>query len=285
MASPAPGALDDFVDPFAPLSSQSFETPLRANFPSQLQLRVTPLVSQFSTQLEPRLSHEMVAVLNSIGQIMKSEEEFLRSFHRDRVSASAHLDLSSAHSPEIEMDSTLTSALSREWYIAPVLARSRYFSRQALAGDPTLDFVQVCGWVREYTSDGCNWAVETGARSGLLILEFDYEVGRQTLRDLSKDDKSWCKTLQFTDLNSRFVCFRKSGRRTHIVGRDLPGIQIHWDNLVLIPPSVLNSGAQIAYLNPGTRVLDLPDWLLDVRRIRTKTKSTSQDDEGDYAAA
>jgi len=91
--------LMDSVDPFAPLSSQSFETPLRANFPSQLQLRVTPPVSQFSTELEPRISHEMVAVLNSIGQIMKSEEEFLRSFHRDRVSASAHLDLSSAILP------------------------------------------------------------------------------------------------------------------------------------------------------------------------------------------
>jgi hypothetical protein len=132
---------------------------------------------------------------------------------------------------------------------------------------------------------GCNWAVETGAKSGLFILEFDYEAGQQSLEYLCSDEWSWRGTLQFTDMNSRFVCFRNSDRRTHIAERDLPGIQIHWDDLVLIPPSVLDSGAEIAYLNPGARLLDLPDWLLDVRQTKTKTKSTSQDDEGDFAAA
>lgn len=215
---------------------------------------------------------------------MKSAEEFLKNLHRDRVSASAKLGTSSAQSLEIELDSTLTSALSRGWHIAPVLARSMYFSRQALAGYPTQDRAQVCHWVKEYTQHGCNWAVETGARSGLLILEFDYEAGQQSLGYLCGEEWSWRGTLQFTDMNSRFVCFRNSGQRIRMVGRDVPGIRIHWDNLVLIPPSVLDSGAEIAYLNPGARVLDLPDWLLDVRRTRTKTKSTSQD-EGDFAAA
>ena len=105
---------------------------------------------------------------------MVSVEEFLKKFKEGQTSAFVQHELLSADSSEIELHSTLTSALRRGWHIAPDLGRSKHFSPKALAGDPTRSCVQVRSWAKQYLECGCNWAVENGARSGLLILESGY---------------------------------------------------------------------------------------------------------------
>lgn len=197
---------------------------------------------------------------------MKSAEEFLEHLKTAQMSASPQPALSSTDTPEFKIDSTLISALKRGWHIAPVLARSKDFPREAVAGLPTQDFAQVSQWWEQYFETGCNWAAEMGARSDLLIMEFDYEVGRRMLPHLCGNNWSWQATLQFTDPNARFVCFHHSGQRLRAIGSDFPGVRIHRRSCILIPPSTYSTGAEVSYLNPGSKVLDLPDWLLDVRR-------------------
>jgi hypothetical protein len=215
---------------------------------------------------------------------MKSAEEFLESLKTVRVPASQPR-LSSSDAPTIEMPASLSSALSRGWHIAPVLARSKDFPKQALAGAPTRDFDQVSQWWEQYFQGGCNWAVELGARSDLLVMEFDYEVGPRVLPHLCGNNWSWRTTLQFTDANARFVCFHHSGERLRAIGRDFPGVRIHRRSCILIPPSTHSTGARVSYLNPGSKVLDLQDWLLDGRQTNHATAHPSQNEDEDYFAA
>jgi hypothetical protein len=215
---------------------------------------------------------------------MKSAEEFLEKLKNAQVPASSQPRSSSSSVPE--MPSGLTSALDRGWYIAPVLAQSRNFPSGALAGKPTNDSVQVRQWWEQYFKTACNWAVEAGARSDLLILEYDYEVGRQMIQRLVAGRMwSWRSTLQFTDPHSRFVCFRHFAQRLRAIGRDFPGVRIHSRSCIFIPPSTYSTGAEVSYLNLGSKVLDVPDWLLDAGQTRNETANRSRDDDEDYFAA
>ncbi len=199
---------------------------------------------------------------------MISAEEFLKKFKESQASASFQHELSITDSPELELDSTLTSALQRGWHIAHVLARSKYFSQRALAGAPTQNLAQVRLWAKQYRECGCNWVAETGAKSGLLTLEYTYDIGQNAIRDLCKDDWSWRETAQFTDRNARSVCFRYSGEQIRTLGNQFPGIRIHLGDCILVPPSVTTT-SQVSYLNASARVMNLPNWLCAVRRVPT----------------
>ena len=214
---------------------------------------------------------------------MKSIEEFLTNLNKVQTSASMYLALTATDSSQIELDSALTSAVMRGWHIAPVLARSKYFPRKALVGYPTVDLIQICHWDKEYS--GSNWAVETGIRSHLLVLEFDYATGRKMLRHLCKEDWSWQTSLQFTDNHARFICFRYSGQRVRAVGHDFPGIRIHLGNCILIPNSKCLDDSEISYLNPHARVLDLPNWLFYVAQTASNAVNPIADDEASDEAA
>jgi Bifunctional DNA primase/polymerase, N-terminal len=216
---------------------------------------------------------------------MKSAEEFLRKFREGQIVASVQHGPLPSDLSEIDLDSTLTSALQRGWCIAPALARSKYFSRIAVAGNPTQDLAQIRYWAREYAACGCSWVVETGKRSALLVLEFTYDIGRETLQRLCEDDWSWRTTLQFTNSNARFVCFTYSGQQTRKLGSDFPGVRIHRGECLLIPPSVTGKGDQISYLNSCAQVLDFPDWLLAVSRVATNPHDRHLIDAGDRQAA
>jgi hypothetical protein len=216
---------------------------------------------------------------------MKSVEEFFKKFKEAQESALFQHGLSSTDLDGIELDSTLTSAIRRGWHIAPVLARSKYFLPSALAGYPTRDLVQLCHWVRQYSECGCNWVVETGERSGLLVLEFTYDIGREMVRYLCEDDWSWRTTLQFTDHNSRFVCFRYSGQQIRVLGNDFPGVHIHLGNCLLMPPSRTTKDFQISFLNPLVKSLDIPEWLLEAPRSAAQNQNPSDRDDPDDIAA
>jgi len=47
---------------------------------------------------------------------------------------------------------------------------------------------------------------------------------------------------------------------------------------------VTTKACQVSYLNPSARVLDLPDWLLEVRQVGTQVENPRWDD-GSYVAA
>ena len=212
-------------------------------------------------------------------------EEFLKNLKTAQAPAATQPRSASSDAPEIEIPSSLASALKRGWHIAPVLARSKNFPIKALAGHPTNDFVQVGQWWEQYFKTGCNWAVELGARSDLLIMEFDYEVGRRMLPHLCGNDWSWRSTLQFTDADARFVCFRHSGQRLRAIGRDFPGVRVHSRSCLLIPPSTYSTGAQVSYLNPGSKVLYLQDWLLASSPNRNEKANPQRNEDEDYFAA
>jgi hypothetical protein len=82
-----------------------------------------------------------------------------------------------------------------------------------------------------------------------------------------------------------FVCFHYSGERLRAIGRDFPGVRIHRRSCILIPPSTYNTGAQVSYLNPGSKVLDVPDWLLDGRQANHGAANPPTKEGEDWVAA
>jgi hypothetical protein len=216
---------------------------------------------------------------------MKSAEKFLENLKAEHLPALSQPLSSGIDAPGVEIPSSLTSALKRGWPIVPVLAQSKYFSSKALAGHPTRDSVQVREWWRQYFENGVNWATELGARADLLVLEFDYEVGHRILPHLCGGDLSWRKTLQFTDAHARFACFHYTAQRLRSLGEKYQGVRVHTRNFILIPPSTYSTGEEVSYLNPGSKVLEAPDWLLETSRTRNETMNTFRNDMGDYFVA
>jgi hypothetical protein len=202
--------------------------------------------------------------------MMKSVEEFFKKFKEAQTCGSIEPQLASPNSKDFQLDSTLISAVKRGWHIAPFFARGKYFLRSALAGKPTQSLAQIHQWSAEQC--GWNWAVETGKRSGLLILEFNYDIGPQTMLHLCGGEWSWRTTLQFTNSNSRFVCFIYSGQKIRNLSEKFQGLRVHCGDYVLIPPSSTSKGEKVSYLNPASRLLNFPDWLLDSSRIALKPR-------------
>jgi hypothetical protein len=196
-----------------------------------------------------------------LGESMKSVSELLVGTKKQRAFNSIGLSSESTIDPAAELDGALISALKRGWQIAPVLAKSKYFPRTALAGVPTNDPLTIRQWAAELSDQACNWAVETGVRSNLLILGFNYELGHDAFSDLCGDDRSWCTSLQFTDSNERFICFQYSGQRIRAIGSEFPGVRVLRGGCTLIPPSVMSDGTETSYLNTNAMIRDVPDWL------------------------
>ncbi len=184
----------------------------------------------------------------------------------------------------IALEGALISAINRGWQIVPVLAESKYFPRNALAGAPTSDPLKISHWAGEFSNRICNWAVEVGARSELLILGVDYGIGSEAFKHISGEDRSWCTSLQFTDSNERFICFRYSGEHLRNIGLEFPGVRLIKRGYTLVPPSVLSHGEEVSYLNPHAVVHELPYWLTKASLRMTSQLIGSMEESRDLFA-
>jgi hypothetical protein len=154
----------------------------------------------------------------------------------------------------------LLFAIEHGWLLEPVLSHSRFaFAKNSVIGPPAGDLDQIDLWSRQYPN--CNWQVETGRSSRLLIFSVHSETGRPSLPHLCGGEWDWCQTLQFGDNVTRFFAFRYLGQRTRFLGSSFEGIRIFTRESVLIPPSWFVSGPPLIWIN-HKKLLGVPRFLL-----------------------
>lgn len=191
-----------------------------------------------------------------------------------RLSAEDLFGSVSVGKPSGEIPAEIEAAASRGWNIFPILTRSRHTSLAELCiGQATCDPEQLLRWAAEHTN--CNWAVATGAESGILVLELDRVLGQRTCRELMKNDSSEGDRMQQTltvmagrgEAAARYSFFRwphcRRMRRLRL--SFTPGVRLLGeDEYVLIPPSMSISGARYTYVDPQACLLAAPSWLLSL---------------------
>lgn len=141
--------------------------------------------------------------------------------------------------------------------------------------NPSCSRTQVESWFLDRPDS--NWAMQTGPDSGLTVLELDTRVCQGSLLRLQGnegmddwiDGSGWPETLQYVWRHRRFLIFRfNAGRMIRTVGTVLPGIIVHWNDLVFLPPSTFGELEPMTFTDPGATIHNAPSWLL---------KSSSQD--------
>ncbi len=173
--------------------------------------------------------------------------------------------------PESDLDlSGLTPALARAvrecWRMAPVAAHSRHASlKSSCLAEPTNDPEEIIRWA---SIQNVNWCVETGRRSGLVVLEVNHETGLDLLAELCGDSwDGWLGTLKFQDHLSTHFLFRYEGQRVRFLPSQFEGLKIHAGNLLFLPPCWFVSAPPLAYSDLNASLLDCPAFLLDSRAM------------------
>jgi hypothetical protein len=154
------------------------------------------------------------------------------------------------------------AALRNGWRLFPVSFSKHLAVTHANLFQATDNLQQLRSWAREYP----NWALVTGQRSGVFVLEVDGDKGVASILDLCGDDWSWLDTLRSMAGEKRCISFAwPEGRRQISSSRQIgEGLRVLGEgDWVLIPPSREPHGAQHAYLNPEAEVVAAPVWLLD----------------------
>jgi hypothetical protein len=154
------------------------------------------------------------------------------------------------------------AALRNGWRLFPVSFSKHLAVTHANLFQATDNLQQLRSWAREYP----NWALVTGQRSGVFVLEVDGDKGVASILDLCGDDWSWLDTLRSMAGEKRCISFAwPEGRRQISSSRQIgEGLRVLGEgDWVLIPPSREPHEAQHAYMNPMAEIATAPVWLLD----------------------
>jgi hypothetical protein len=154
------------------------------------------------------------------------------------------------------------AALRKGWRFFPVSFSEHLAVMHASLVQATDNLEQLRAWARECP----NWALVTGQRSGVFVLEVDGDKGVASILDLCGDDWSWLDTLRSMAGEKRCISFAwPEGRRQISSSRQIgEGLSVLGEgDWVLIPPSREPHGAQHAYMNPMAEIATAPVWLLD----------------------
>lgn len=193
------------------------------------------------------------------------------------IGAAATLPSTSAN----ELPAEILFAANHNWKVFPILTQSRHASfATSLIAQATSDIDPLTRWAAEYA--GCNWAVATGAASGVFVLVFDgLSAQRAWLHSVPNgEDEDYRIEQTLTVLAGRGESAQRSAffrwparRRQRTVRihratsavRVPPGAQLHAeDDFVLIPPSTDRNAIACIYLNPEASVQPAPQWLIDL---------------------
>ena len=194
---------------------------------------------------------------------MKIAEEFLSASEgRGTATFSRPAPLRN-HPSNSAVPHDVLHAASLKWRLFPVQQPSRFAIGSALAEEATSDCGQLERWASEYVD--CAWALFTGQKSGVFVVEMNGELGRKSFCDLGWNEWDWEQTLQSVAGNRGYAYFRwPVGLAFRTTRKEIaPGLTVRGEgDFVLIPPSVV-SGISHAWRSPDVHVADAPAWLLD----------------------
>src|SRR5271170_1682009 len=129
----------------------------------------------------------------------------------------------------------------------------------------TIDEKQIDAWVARWPN--CSWAVPTGPKSGMLVLDVDGEAGRASLAVLEEKYGPLPTTLTSTTGRGAHRWFRYPAGRTvrNSAGKLGLGLDVRGDGgCVIVPPSIHANGTPYRWLAPNESIADAPEWLLEL---------------------
>jgi hypothetical protein len=189
---------------------------------------------------------------------MKTVDDFLAEVASSRLETQIEERKAFRAPPGFELPSALQVALRHRWQIAPVLARSELAVNSASGGVPSSDREQIECWLARYPE--ANWSLVTGPASGVTALEIETRSVSSWLADFTEDEGDWPRTLRFTSGSRCFLLFASNAGIQSLAV--YPGLRLHARTRILIPPSRLLNGDQLAYADPHALLLAPPNWLL-----------------------
>jgi hypothetical protein len=189
---------------------------------------------------------------------MKTVDDFLAEVAFSRLETQIEERKAFRAPPGFELPSALQVALRHRWQIAPVLARSELAANSASGGLPSSDGEQIEYWVTRYPE--ANWSLVTGPASGVTALEIETRFTSSWLADFTEDEVDWPGTLRFTSGSRWFMLFASNPDFQSLA--IYPGLRLHTRTRILIPPSSLPNGDELAYADSRAPLLDPPNRLL-----------------------
>lgn len=139
-------------------------------------------------------------------------------------------------------------------------------------------------WKKEYP--GCNWALITGAVSGIVALDWDKEKGRE----LRKEKNVYGGPASITPRGGFHTLHRHPGReiqnKARLIGDETGGLDIRGDGgYIVIPPSVFEGKSYKWEIAPWMiEAPPLPEWALELIERKTSTAPTVAVPEGNGEA-
>jgi hypothetical protein len=120
----------------------------------------------------------------------------------------------------------------------------------------TWDLRQLSEWANEFP--GCDWALVTGAESGVIVLEIDARCDLAVIQALNKFD---CMETLCARAGSKSLAFLRypEGMRARQRGKVVlaPGLAVRADeDQVVIPPRATGSWPDL-----DAPIVDAPEWL------------------------
>jgi hypothetical protein len=175
----------------------------------------------------------------------------------------------------VDVMQELESLALRDWRLIPCAVKGKKPLLNRWPNLASSDLSTIRRWAAQYPA--CNWGVVTGPTSGVFVLDVDGVPGRASLTALETVHGSLPVTLNsatgrleggehrwFNLPTGREI---RSRRGKLGAGLDVRGV----GGLVIVPPSVHESGRAYEWADPQHAIADAPEWFLDLLAGRTVT--------------
>src|SRR5438128_496832 len=181
-------------------------------------------------------------------------------------------------------DSPVLRMARRGWRLFPA-NREKKPLIEAWPQQASNDPAQLRFWAKRWS--GCNWALATGAGSGIFVLDVDGEPGLAAIRGLSAQHGwEWIETLGVkTGRGSHhYFAWPEGANIRNSAGKLGPGLDIRGEGgYVIVPPSIHPDGHEYHWLGEGENVpiAQPPHWLLEklVEPVNAVAPSPAADGE------
>lgn len=173
----------------------------------------------------------------------------------------ADLNLGGVRLPDLE----LIRMRRRLFPIAPLAKTPLIPNWPDLATD---DQEQIQTWANRWPD--CNWALATGARSGIFAVDFDGEEGLVALHDwITEHGEDWIETRGVKTPRGFHLWYQWPNGETRIrnsAGKLAPKVDVRGEGgYVLIPPSVHPCGEPYRWLaDQKLPIATAPAWVIDL---------------------
>jgi putative DNA primase/helicase len=144
--------------------------------------------------------------------------------------------------------------------------------------EATTDANKIRSWWSRWPE--ANIGVATGTSCGIVVVDLDLPKAEDSLDRLDQLELHLSPTLTAQTGGGRHLYFAGSEKLSNTTGRlpgideSLPGIDLRADGgYVVAPPSLHVTGVRYTWVDPGTQLARLPEWITAPERLPSPTVS------------